>query len=173
MSDCWSPYILKQGMSWNHLERAGTIFNKMELPGITCSKMDSATNWPPPPPPKKNKKKRRSSQELYLPYYCPIYRIHPQGNILLKITLQLPIRVYYNCLVHVIIAHNHVPFFKIFSNFVHFCPNFPIFCPFLHFFWKISRMPLLSRIDPAYCHMELYLRCQQGVPDPALLYIAK
>ena len=35
---------------------------------------------------------------------------------------------------HAIIAHNHLPFFKVFSNFVHFCPNFQIFCPFLPLF---------------------------------------
>ena len=34
------------------------------------------------------------------------------------------------------IARNHLPFFKKFSNFVHFCPNFQIFCPFLPFFLK-------------------------------------
>ena len=33
-----------------------------------------------------------------------------------------------------LISHNHLPFFKIFSNFVHFCPNFHIFFPFLLFF---------------------------------------
>ena len=32
-----------------------------------------------------------------------------------------------------IITHNHLPFLKIFSNLVHFCPNFQIFCPFLSF----------------------------------------
>ena len=59
----------------------------------------------------------------------------------------------------VIIARNHLPLFKIFWNFVHFCPNCPIFCPFLlffnvflpcfcSFFWKIVRMLLLSRIGP-------------------------
>ena len=49
-------------------------------------------------------------------------------------------------------------FFKIFSNFVHFCLNLEIFCPFfalflpyfkmlLSFFWNIACMALLSRID--------------------------
>ena len=33
-------------------------------------------------------------------------------------------------LLPVIIAHNHLLFFKIFSNFVNFFPNFQIFCPF-------------------------------------------
>ena len=29
----------------------------------------------------------------------------------------------------------------IFSNLVQFCSNFQLFCPFLPFFWKITRMP--------------------------------
>ena len=33
-------------------------------------------------------------------------------------------RVYSSCSIHVIVAHMGLPFFKIFSNFVHFCPNF-------------------------------------------------
>ena len=49
----------------------------------------------------------------------------------------------------VIMAHNHLPFFKI-SSAVYFCPNFQIFCLFcplfLPFFWKIAPMPLISRI---------------------------
>ena len=62
------------------------------------------------------------------------------------------IRSYSRSLTWAIIARNHLPFFKMFSNFVHFCPNFQIFCLFLPFFWKIARMPLLSRISPGrYC----------------------
>ena len=45
-------------------------------------------------------------------------------------------RAYSNSLLHVIIAHNHLPFFKIFSNFIHFSPNFQIFCPFFVIFLK-------------------------------------
>ena len=44
-------------------------------------------------------------------------------------------RAHYGNLLRVIIARSHLPFFKIFSNFVHFCPNFQIFCPFLTFFF--------------------------------------
>ena len=43
----------------------------------------------------------------------------------------------------------HLPFFKMLSNFVHFCPNFQIFCPFFPIFCPFSEklhMPLLSRI---------------------------
>ena len=65
------------------------------------------------------------------------------------------IRAYYSSLLRAIIARSHLLFFKIFSNFVYFWPNFHIFCPFLPFFnifllffWKIARMPLLSRIGP-------------------------
>ena len=51
-----------------------------------------------------------------------------------------------------IITHNHLPFFKIFSNFVHFRPNFQIFFPFstflCHFSEKSQPKPLLSRIGP-------------------------
>ena len=43
-------------------------------------------------------------------------------------------RAYSSSFLRAIIARNHLPFFKIFSNFVHFCPNFQIFCPFLNFF---------------------------------------
>ena len=48
-----------------------------------------------------------------------------------------------------------MPLSKLFSNFVHFWPNFQVFCPFLDFFspilpifWKFARIPLLSGIDP-------------------------
>ena len=43
-------------------------------------------------------------------------------------------RAFPNSLLCVILASNHLPFFKIFSNFVHFCSNFQIFCPFLTLF---------------------------------------
>ena len=46
-----------------------------------------------------------------------------------------------------IVARMRLPFFKKNSNFVHFCPNFQIFClfsPFLPFLWKT----LFSRIGP-------------------------
>ena len=39
-------------------------------------------------------------------------------------------RAYSSSLLCVIIAYNHLPFFKIISNFVHFCANFLIFYPF-------------------------------------------
>ena len=48
---------------------------------------------------------------------------------------------------HAIVVRMRLPFSKIFSNFVHFCLTFQMFCHFLPFFWKITRMPLLSRID--------------------------
>ena len=66
-------------------------------------------------------------------------------------------RPFASSLLCAIIAHYHLPFFKIFSNFVHFYPNFQIFClfcPFLTFFCsfcpfsEIARLPLLSRIGP-------------------------
>ena len=57
-------------------------------------------------------------------------------------------RAYSRSLLHAIIACYHLPVLKIFSNFGHFWPIFQIFCPFLHIFWKIACMPLLSRIGP-------------------------
>ena len=60
-----------------------------------------------------------------------------------------PIQGYSSSLVRAIIARNHLPSLKIFSNFEHFCPNFQIFCPFLPFFWKKACILLLSRIGPA------------------------
>ena len=63
-------------------------------------------------------------------------------------------------LLRAIIAHNHLRFFKIFLNFVHFWAKFQTFHPFLFFFnifwgvflrlffWKIAPIPLLSRISP-------------------------
>ena len=46
---------------------------------------------------------------------------------------------YSSCFMCVKVAHTRLLFFTIFSNFVHFCPNFKTFLPF---FWKIERMPL-------------------------------
>ena len=49
----------------------------------------------------------------------------------------------------VIIACNHLPFFKSFSNFVHFCPNFPVFCPFSIFCCSFS-----EKSYPCPCFLE-------------------
>ena len=43
-------------------------------------------------------------------------------------------RAFSSSLLRAIVARNHLSFFKIFSNLVHFCLNFQIFCPFLTFF---------------------------------------
>ena len=53
---------------------------------------------------------------------------------ILTIVSQTECRTCSNSVLSAIIACNHLPFFKTFSNFVHFCPNFQIFCPFQHFF---------------------------------------
>ena len=63
------------------------------------------------------------------------------------------LRAYSSSLLRAIIALNHQPFFKIFSNAVHFRQIFQILCPFLPPFFlplfrKITRMALLSRIGP-------------------------
>ena len=79
-----------------------------------------------------------------------LQKILRTGAELWKPTIFEPkIRAYSSSLMCVIVACMGLPFFKIFSNFVHFCPNFQIFCPFLPFFSKIASMPLLSRIIPA------------------------
>ena len=67
------------------------------------------------------------------------------------------LRAYYGCFMHGIVTHVKLPFFKVFSNFVHFCPYFQIFCPFLPFFWKIVLMPLLSRISLAIIDYTMWL----------------
>ena len=46
-----------------------------------------------------------------------------------------------SCFMQVIVAHMRLPFFKIFSNFVHFCPKFKIFCPFFTFSEKLHTRP--------------------------------
>ena len=55
-------------------------------------------------------------------------------------------RAFSSSLLRAIVARNHLPFFKIFSNLVHFCPNFQIFCPFLTFFpfFLENHMPVLT-----------------------------
>ena len=62
-------------------------------------------------------------------------------------------RVYSSSLLCSIVGRNRLPFFKIYSNFVHFCPNSQMFCPFFNisvlFFWKITPTPLLFRMGPA------------------------
>ena len=61
------------------------------------------------------------------------------------IVIGITSRAYSNSSLCAIITCNHQPFFKIFLNFVHFCPNFQIFHPF---FSKIAPKSLLSRIGP-------------------------
>ena len=43
-------------------------------------------------------------------------------------------RVFSSSLLRAIVARSHLPFFKIFSNLQHYCPNFQIICSFLIFF---------------------------------------
>ena len=61
-----------------------------------------------------------------------------------KLIKIIPVKAFSSSLMSVIIVRNHLPFFNIFSNFVHFCPNFQIFCAFLPFFEKSHACP--------YCH---------------------
>ena len=53
--------------------------------------------------------------------------------ILFFVILKLLRRAYSSSLLRVIIACNHLPFLKIFSNFVYFYQNFQVFCPFSTF----------------------------------------
>ena len=43
---------------------------------------------------------------------------------------QVILRAYSSCFMCAIVAHMRLPFFKIFSNFVHLCQNVQIFCSF-------------------------------------------
>ena len=61
------------------------------------------------------------------------------------------------CFMHTITALMRLPFFKKFSNFVHFYPNFQVFCSFLPIFWKIARMPFFSRIGPKWFSDKLFI----------------
>ena len=47
-------------------------------------------------------------------------------------------RAFSSSLLNAIVACNHLPFFKIFSNLVHFYPNFQILCLFLTFLCLFS-----------------------------------
>ena len=51
-------------------------------------------------------------------------------------------RAFPSSLLRTVIAHNHLPFFKIFSGFTHFCPNFQLFCSFLTFSYPFSEQAL-------------------------------
>ena len=83
------------------------------------------------------------------------YDLDPITSLVVRHQMMTVIRALSSSLLRAIITRNHVPFFKIFSNFVHFWANFQIFCSFFDlfkhffpFFWKIAPMPLLSRIGP-------------------------
>ena len=47
---------------------------------------------------------------------------------------------------------NNLPFFKIFSSFVHFCPNFQIFCRFLTFCCPVSKKLRACPFQNRPCH---------------------
>ena len=87
-------------------------------------------------------------------------------------------RAYPSCFMHAIVARMRLPFFKIFSNFVHFCSNFQIFYPFFAFFfffpffWKIAHMPLLSRIGPARL-IDIYINSNSWTNFPWKLYLVQ
>ena len=120
----------------------------------------------------------RKSLELrpgvFFVHLTSLKSIYDQASFLISFSLH-SFSSFSSSWLNAIIACNHLPFFKIFSNFVLFCPNFQIFCPFSPFFnifWsfgalflKITRMPLLSRICPDYFSISFYgseLLCSQS-----------
>ena len=70
--------------------------------------------------------------------HCKIRGIRKVHWIITKSNKPNGVRVYSSSLLHVIITHNHLLFFKIFWNFVHFCPNSQIFFPFSIFLSSFS-----------------------------------
>ena len=62
-------------------------------------------------------------------------------------------KTYSNSLLRAIIVCNHLPFLKIFSNFVQFSNILPFFNIALPFFWKIAPTPSLSKISPDVIHL--------------------
>ena len=77
--------------------------------------------------------------------HCKIRGIRKIHQVITKPNKPNGARAYFSSSLHVIIAHNHLSFFKVFSSFVHFRPNFQIFFPFSQ---KSQFMPLLSRTGP-------------------------
>ena len=77
--------------------------------------------------------------------HCKIRGIRKVHRIITKPNKPNDAKVYSSGLLHVIIAHNHLPFFKIFWDFVHFS----LFQHFFYLFLKNHNpFPLLSRIGP-------------------------
>ena len=95
------------------------------------------------------KRRFRDRENIADDGHCKIRQIRKVHRIITKPNKPNGVKAYSNSLLHAITAHNHLPFFKIFSNFVHICPNFQIFFPFSTFalFLKNhSPFSLLSRI---------------------------
>ena len=70
--------------------------------------------------------------------HCKIRGIRNVHWIITKPNKPNGVRAYSSSLLHVIITHNHLLFFKIFWNFVHFCPNSQIFFPISIFLGSFS-----------------------------------
>ena len=70
--------------------------------------------------------------------HCKIRGIRKAHQIITNPKKTNGTRTYSSSVLHAIIAPNHLPFFKIFSNFVHFSPNFQIICPFSKFIFLFS-----------------------------------
>ena len=76
------------------------------------------------------KRRSRDRENITDDGHCKIRGIRKVNQIITKPNKPNVVKAYSSSLLCVIIAHNHLPFFKIFWNFVHFCPNFQIFFPF-------------------------------------------
>ena len=83
---------------------------------------------------------------------CKIRGIRKIHQIMTKPNKLNGARAYFSSLLNAIIAHNHLSFFKVFSSFVHFRPNFQIFSLFSE---KSQFMSLLSRTGPGCIYQRL------------------
>ena len=76
--------------------------------------------------------------------------------IYIYICIYMYIRTYSSCFMCAILAHMRLPFFKIFSNVVHFCQNFQTFCPFFPLFLK-NHMHVLTFWNKACIYFIEYI----------------
>ena len=99
------------------------------------------------------KRRFRDRENIADDGHCKIRQIRKVHRIITKPNKPNGVKAYSNSLLHAITAHNHLPFFKIFSNFVHICPNFQIFFPFSTFLCPFSEksQPLLFTFQNRHC----------------------
>ena len=99
-----------------------------------------------------DKRRSRDRENIADDGHCNIRGIGKVHQIITMPNKPNDARAYSSNVLHAIISHNHLPLLKIFSSFVHFFPNFQIFCLFstflCHFSQKSLPMPLLYKIGP-------------------------